>query len=52
MDKAALGQDFSEHFGFPCQAFHRLPHTHHLHHHNHHHYHPVSAQYAIEWPQQ
>jgi hypothetical protein len=27
--KAALGQVFSEYFGFPCQAFHRLLHTHH-----------------------
>jgi hypothetical protein len=24
----APGQDFSEHFGFPCQTFHRLLHTH------------------------
>jgi hypothetical protein len=23
VDKAALGQVFSEYFGFPCQAFHR-----------------------------
>jgi hypothetical protein len=29
MDKAALGQVFSEYFGFPCQSFHRLLHTHH-----------------------
>jgi hypothetical protein len=28
--KAALGQVFSEYFGFPCQSFHRF-----LHHHNH-----------------
>jgi hypothetical protein len=30
VDKAALGQDFSEYFGFPCQSFHRF-----LHYHNH-----------------
>jgi hypothetical protein len=30
VDKAALGQVFSECFGFSCQAFHRLLHT--LHH--------------------
>jgi hypothetical protein len=31
MDKVALGQVFSEYFGFPCQfTFHRLLHTHHL----------------------
>jgi hypothetical protein len=29
-DKAALGQVFSEYFGFPCQSFHQF-----LHHHNH-----------------
>jgi hypothetical protein len=29
-DKAALGQVFSEHFGFPCPSFHQF-----LHHHNH-----------------
>jgi hypothetical protein len=29
MDKAALGKVFSEYFGFPCQSFHRLLHTHH-----------------------
>jgi hypothetical protein len=30
-DKVALGQVFSEYFGFPCQfSFHRLLHTHHL----------------------
>jgi hypothetical protein len=29
--KEALGQVFSEHFGFPCQfSFHQLLHTHHL----------------------
>jgi hypothetical protein len=27
----ALGQVFSEYFGFPCQAFHRLLHSHHHH---------------------
>jgi hypothetical protein len=27
--KAALEHVFSEFFGFPCQAFHRLLHTHH-----------------------
>jgi hypothetical protein len=32
MDKAALGNVFSEYFGFPCQSFHRLLHTHHHHH--------------------
>jgi hypothetical protein len=30
MDKAVLGQVFSEYFGFPCQSFHQF-----LHHHNH-----------------
>jgi hypothetical protein len=30
VDKAALGQVFSEYFDFPCQAFHRF-----LHYHNH-----------------
>jgi hypothetical protein len=31
MDKVALGQVFSEYFGFPCQSsFHQI-----LHHHNH-----------------
>jgi hypothetical protein len=30
LDKAALGQVFSEYFGFPCQSLHRL-----LHYHNH-----------------
>jgi hypothetical protein len=30
VDKAALGQVFSENFGFPCQSFHQF-----LHHHNH-----------------
>jgi hypothetical protein len=30
VDKTALGQVFSEYFGFPCQSFHRF-----LHHHNH-----------------
>jgi hypothetical protein len=30
VDKEALGQVFSEYFGFPCQKFHQI-----LHHHNH-----------------
>jgi hypothetical protein len=30
VDKAALGQVFSEYFGFPCRSFHRF-----LHYHNH-----------------
>jgi hypothetical protein len=31
VDKVALGQVFSEYFGFPCQfSFHRLLHIHHL----------------------
>jgi hypothetical protein len=30
VDKAALGQVFSEYLGFPCQSFHQY-----LHHHNH-----------------
>jgi hypothetical protein len=30
VDKVALGQVFSEYFGFPCQSFHQF-----LHHHNH-----------------
>jgi hypothetical protein len=30
VDKMAMGQVFSEYFGFPCQSsFHRLFHTHH-----------------------
>jgi hypothetical protein len=30
VDKVALGQVFSEYFGFPCQfSFHQLLHTHH-----------------------
>jgi hypothetical protein len=29
MDKVALGQDFSEYFGFLCETFYRLLHTHH-----------------------
>jgi hypothetical protein len=35
VDKAALGQVFSEYLGFPCQSFHQFLH---------HHYHPVLAQ--------
>jgi hypothetical protein len=42
VDKAALGQVFSEYFGFPCQSFHQF-----LHHHNH----PGLAQQAYWWPQ-
>jgi hypothetical protein len=42
VDKAALGQVFSEYFGFPCQPFHQF-----LHYHNH----PGLTQYAIKWPQ-
>jgi hypothetical protein len=31
VNKVALGQVYSEYFGFPCQfSFHRLLHTHHL----------------------
>jgi hypothetical protein len=30
VDKAALGQVFSEYFSFPCQSFHQF-----LHHHKH-----------------
>jgi hypothetical protein len=31
VDKVALGQVFSEYFGFPCQfSFHRLLHIHHV----------------------
>jgi hypothetical protein len=31
VDNVALGQLFSEYFGFPCQfSFHRLLHNHHL----------------------
>jgi hypothetical protein len=37
VDKAALGQVFSEYFGFPCQSFHQF-----LHHHNH----PELEKYA------
>jgi hypothetical protein len=29
VDKAAMGQVFSEHFGFACHSFHRLLRTHH-----------------------
>jgi hypothetical protein len=29
VDKTALGQVSSEYFGFPCQSFNRLLHTHH-----------------------
>jgi hypothetical protein len=29
VDKAALGQVFSEYFGVSCYSFHRLLHTHH-----------------------
>jgi hypothetical protein len=38
VDKAVLGQVFSEYFGFPCQSFHQF-----LHHHNH----PGLPQQAI-----
>jgi hypothetical protein len=35
LDEVALGQVFSEYFGFPCQfSFHRLLHIHHHHHHH------------------
>jgi hypothetical protein len=27
VDKAALGQVFSEYFGFPCQSFHQFLHN-------------------------
>jgi hypothetical protein len=30
VDKAAVGQVFSEYFGFPCQSFHQFLH-HHIH---------------------
>jgi hypothetical protein len=36
--KAALGQVFSEYFGFPCQSFHQLLNTH---------YHPSSGAGTI-----
>jgi hypothetical protein len=42
VDKAALGQVFSEYFGFPCQSFHRFLHYHNL---------PGLTQKAIKWPQ-
>jgi hypothetical protein len=29
VDKAAPRQVYSEYFGFPCQAFHQLLHSHH-----------------------
>jgi hypothetical protein len=33
VDKVALGQDFSEYFGFRCQSsFHQFLHNHHQHH--------------------
>jgi hypothetical protein len=38
VDKVALGQAYSEYFGFPCQSFHRFPH---------HHNNPGLAQKAI-----
>jgi hypothetical protein len=42
VDKVALGQVFSEYFGFPCQSsFHQI-----LPHHNH----PGQVQQAIQWP--
>jgi hypothetical protein len=28
VDKVALGQVFSEHFGFPCHSFHQILHSH------------------------
>jgi hypothetical protein len=43
VDKAAMGYDFSECFGFPCQS----PFRQFLHHHNR----PGLAQYAYWWPQ-
>jgi hypothetical protein len=39
VDKVALGQVFSEYFGFPCQSFHQFLH-------NHYHYHPGLVQQA------
>jgi hypothetical protein len=47
VDKAALGQVFSEYFGFPCQSFHQV-----LHHHNHPGWHnkPIGGRSA-EWIQ-
>jgi hypothetical protein len=42
VDKAALGQVFSEYFSFPCQSFHQV-----LHHHNH----LGLAQDTYQWPQ-
>jgi hypothetical protein len=40
VDKVALGQVFSEYFGFLCQSsFHQI-----LHHHHHHHNHPGQVQ--------
>jgi hypothetical protein len=30
VDKAALGQVFSEYLGFPCQSFHQFLHHNHL----------------------
>jgi hypothetical protein len=42
VDKAALGQVFSEYFGFPSKSFHRF-----LHYHNP----PGLTQSAIKWPQ-
>jgi hypothetical protein len=45
VDKAALGQVFSEYFGFPCQSFHRF-----LHYHNHPGWHnrPLNGR-SVEW---
>jgi hypothetical protein len=34
VDKVALGQVFSEYFGFRCQPLHQLLHTHNHHHHS------------------
>jgi hypothetical protein len=44
VDKVALGQVFSEYFGFPCESsFHQIL-LHHHHHHHHHHSHPEQVQ--------
>jgi hypothetical protein len=42
VDKAVLGQVFSEYLSLPCQAFHRLIHTHH-------HLGLVPTQHSIHW---
>jgi hypothetical protein len=49
VDKVALGQVFSEYFGFPCQSsFHQQLHNHH--HHHHHHLSSGAGTIGQQWP--